>query len=217
MQEFKRKYKKDISSNARALRRLRTACERAKRTLSSSTQVGAGGGWCGGGVQVVGSGGGCRFVLGGKTGGAGGWCSGWCRWESGCCATVAQREGRGHIEDCGLMPCSYWRFCMAVDPRSSPPGRSHGALYGVAGWGGAAILLHASSSPTHGLPHSSLTPCSPPAVRRWSALTSSGRVGRGTQEEEDVGELGRGAGRTWRWRCLVWTIAPPPPGAHAVF
>jgi len=35
--EFKRKYKKDISNNDRALRRLRTACERAKRTLSSST------------------------------------------------------------------------------------------------------------------------------------------------------------------------------------
>ena len=44
VQEFKRKYKKDISTNARALRRLRTACERAKRTLSSSTQVGCGGG-----------------------------------------------------------------------------------------------------------------------------------------------------------------------------
>ena len=37
--EFKRKYKKDASGNARALRRLRTACERAKRTLSSSTQA----------------------------------------------------------------------------------------------------------------------------------------------------------------------------------
>jgi heat shock protein 1/8 len=35
--EFKRKYKKDISKNDRALRRLRTACERAKRTLSAST------------------------------------------------------------------------------------------------------------------------------------------------------------------------------------
>merc|ERR1711985_56448 len=35
--EFKRKYKKDIiaANNPRALRRLRTACERAKRTLSS--------------------------------------------------------------------------------------------------------------------------------------------------------------------------------------
>ncbi|XP_057454058.1 heat shock 70 kDa protein 4-like [Lotus japonicus] len=37
--EFKRKHKKDISTNARALRRLRTACERAKRTLSSTTQT----------------------------------------------------------------------------------------------------------------------------------------------------------------------------------
>merc|ERR1712147_395119 len=37
--EFKRKYKKDISGNKRALRRLRTACERAKRTLSASTQA----------------------------------------------------------------------------------------------------------------------------------------------------------------------------------
>jgi len=40
VQEFKRKNKnKDISSNPRALRRLRTACERAKRTLSSATQT----------------------------------------------------------------------------------------------------------------------------------------------------------------------------------
>ena len=37
--EFKRKYKKDLTGNERALRRLRTACERAKRTLSSSTQA----------------------------------------------------------------------------------------------------------------------------------------------------------------------------------
>ncbi|XP_077367057.1 heat shock 70 kDa protein 1 [Festucalex cinctus] len=37
--EFKRKHKKDISQNKRALRRLRTACERAKRTLSSSSQA----------------------------------------------------------------------------------------------------------------------------------------------------------------------------------
>lgn len=37
--EFKRKYKKDFSDNKRAVRRLRTACERAKRTLSSSTQA----------------------------------------------------------------------------------------------------------------------------------------------------------------------------------
>ena len=39
IQEFKRKYGKDISKNARSLRRLRTACERAKRTLSSSTEA----------------------------------------------------------------------------------------------------------------------------------------------------------------------------------
>ena len=38
-QEFKRKFRKDVTSNQRALRRLRTACERAKRTLSSSTQA----------------------------------------------------------------------------------------------------------------------------------------------------------------------------------
>ncbi|GAA5862636.1 hypothetical protein JCM5296_000075 [Sporobolomyces johnsonii] len=37
--EFKRKNKKDLSTNARALRRLRTACERAKRTLSSAAQT----------------------------------------------------------------------------------------------------------------------------------------------------------------------------------
>ncbi|KAG2179889.1 hypothetical protein INT43_003675 [Umbelopsis isabellina] len=39
IQEFKRKHKKDISPNARAVRRLRTACERAKRTLSSAAQT----------------------------------------------------------------------------------------------------------------------------------------------------------------------------------
>ncbi|KAI0748335.1 heat shock protein HSS1 [Daedaleopsis nitida] len=38
-QEFKRKHKKDLSGNPRALRRLRTACERAKRTLSSAAQT----------------------------------------------------------------------------------------------------------------------------------------------------------------------------------
>jgi heat shock protein 1/8 len=37
--EFKRKSKLDISDSPRALRRLRTACERAKRTLSSATQA----------------------------------------------------------------------------------------------------------------------------------------------------------------------------------
>ncbi|CAJ0644137.1 12757_t:CDS:2 [Entrophospora sp. SA101] len=39
VQEFKRKFKKDLTTNARALRRLRTACERAKRTLSASAQT----------------------------------------------------------------------------------------------------------------------------------------------------------------------------------
>ena len=37
--DFKRKNRKDMSKNQRSLRRLRTACERAKRTLSSSTQA----------------------------------------------------------------------------------------------------------------------------------------------------------------------------------
>jgi len=39
MSEFKKKHKKDMSGNERAKRRLRTACERGKRTLSSSTQA----------------------------------------------------------------------------------------------------------------------------------------------------------------------------------
>jgi len=37
--EFKRKFKKDMSGSTRAMRRLRTACERAKRSLSASTQA----------------------------------------------------------------------------------------------------------------------------------------------------------------------------------
>merc|ERR1711953_974406 len=37
--EFQRKHKKDISQNKRSVRRLRTACERAKRTLSASAQA----------------------------------------------------------------------------------------------------------------------------------------------------------------------------------
>jgi heat shock protein 1/8 len=37
--EFKRKYHKDLGPNQRAIRRLRTACERAKRALSSSTSA----------------------------------------------------------------------------------------------------------------------------------------------------------------------------------
>ncbi|XP_027203042.2 heat shock-related 70 kDa protein 2-like [Dermatophagoides pteronyssinus] len=39
VEEFRRKNHKDLSKNKRSLRRLRTACERAKRTLSSSTQT----------------------------------------------------------------------------------------------------------------------------------------------------------------------------------
>lgn len=39
MDEFKRKTKKDMSGNPKAVRRLRTACERAKRTLSTTTQA----------------------------------------------------------------------------------------------------------------------------------------------------------------------------------
>ncbi|KAK9927449.1 hypothetical protein M0R45_024632 [Rubus argutus] len=39
VQEFQRKHEKDISSSPKALRRLRTSCERAKRTLSSTAQT----------------------------------------------------------------------------------------------------------------------------------------------------------------------------------
>ena len=39
IKEFQRKHKKDLSQNKRAVRRLRTACERAKRTLSASAQA----------------------------------------------------------------------------------------------------------------------------------------------------------------------------------
>lgn len=39
IEEFKRKNNKDLTTSKRALRRLATACERAKRTLSSSTQT----------------------------------------------------------------------------------------------------------------------------------------------------------------------------------
>eukprot|EP00456_Euglypha_rotunda_P004001 TRINITY_DN1067_c0_g1_i14.p1 TRINITY_DN1067_c0_g1~~TRINITY_DN1067_c0_g1_i14.p1 ORF type:complete len:413 (-),score=60.08 TRINITY_DN1067_c0_g1_i14:277-1515(-) len=39
VQEFKKKHKKDLTTSDRALRRLRTACERAKRTLSSSASA----------------------------------------------------------------------------------------------------------------------------------------------------------------------------------
>ena len=39
VQEFKRKHKGDLTTNPRAVRRLRTACERAKRTLSTQAQA----------------------------------------------------------------------------------------------------------------------------------------------------------------------------------
>ena len=39
VKEFKRQHKKNLSQNKKSLRRLRTACERAKRTLSSQTQA----------------------------------------------------------------------------------------------------------------------------------------------------------------------------------
>lgn len=39
VKEFQRKHHKDMSKNNRAIRRLRTACERAKRTLSSSAEA----------------------------------------------------------------------------------------------------------------------------------------------------------------------------------
>jgi heat shock protein 1/8 len=38
-QEFKRKHKADLSDNVKSIRRLKTACERAKRTLSTSTNA----------------------------------------------------------------------------------------------------------------------------------------------------------------------------------
>lgn len=38
-QEFEKKFKKNMKDNPKALRRLRTSCERAKRTLSSSTEA----------------------------------------------------------------------------------------------------------------------------------------------------------------------------------
>ncbi|XP_052076579.1 heat shock protein 70 B2-like [Mytilus californianus] len=39
LNKFKRKYKKDISGDNGAIRKLRTACEKAKKTLSSSTEA----------------------------------------------------------------------------------------------------------------------------------------------------------------------------------
>ncbi|CAH2040728.1 unnamed protein product, partial [Iphiclides podalirius] len=38
-EEFEKKYKRSIKDNPKAIRRLRTACERAKRTLSSNTEA----------------------------------------------------------------------------------------------------------------------------------------------------------------------------------
>jgi heat shock protein 1/8 len=38
-EEFKKKYRKDMKTSDRALRRLRTSCERAKRTLSTATSA----------------------------------------------------------------------------------------------------------------------------------------------------------------------------------
>ena len=38
-QDFKRKHKKDLTENKRAMRRLKTSCENLKKTLSSSTQA----------------------------------------------------------------------------------------------------------------------------------------------------------------------------------
>ena len=39
IKEFKKKHKQDISDNKKSIRRLQTACEKAKRTLSSSTSA----------------------------------------------------------------------------------------------------------------------------------------------------------------------------------
>lgn len=39
IKEFKRKYKKDLSTNVRAMNRLKVACEKAKRILSTSAQT----------------------------------------------------------------------------------------------------------------------------------------------------------------------------------
>lgn len=39
IEDFKRKYKQDIGTSAKSLRRLRSACEKAKRTLSTTTQT----------------------------------------------------------------------------------------------------------------------------------------------------------------------------------
>ncbi|RZC86720.1 hypothetical protein C5167_030068 [Papaver somniferum] len=53
VQEFKKKHNKDISKHPKALRRLRTSCERAKRTLSS-TMINDFSWVCGNEVQTLG-------------------------------------------------------------------------------------------------------------------------------------------------------------------
>ena len=53
---IKRKYKKDISGDARALQKLRREAERAKRALSSQHQVSSGGGGGGKGGRLGGGG-----------------------------------------------------------------------------------------------------------------------------------------------------------------
>jgi heat shock protein 1/8 len=39
VQQFKRRNKKDLSTSAKALRRLRSECERAKRSMSSAVET----------------------------------------------------------------------------------------------------------------------------------------------------------------------------------
>jgi heat shock protein 1/8 len=39
MEEFKKKHKKDVSQSKKAMAKLKGACERAKRSLSSSSQA----------------------------------------------------------------------------------------------------------------------------------------------------------------------------------
>ena len=39
LEDIKKKFKKDVSSNSRSVRRIKAACERAKRSLSSSTNA----------------------------------------------------------------------------------------------------------------------------------------------------------------------------------
>ena len=39
VKDFQKRHKKDVRNNKRSMRRLRTACERAKRTVSYATQA----------------------------------------------------------------------------------------------------------------------------------------------------------------------------------